>query len=498
MQSADTKATILTLQEQRLRVQQLELQTQAEYNAAKEILENDQKAPQGGSTLGRSLPKPGPSIDSVVEWEKRRQCTLIEQHNKLQFAVRAKESQLLEMEPDMKVLELDSIPDDDEQHYDQHVRQLEDSLENMTIKITEAERIQKTYLRVCDHLHQEVCEMPMAPDQLQNSVAGGQSELGKVAHMSRTAVAAVDCTKSQLVHVERQLLVERRMMEKELTERRGAKEKEVEGRLEGEREGERRSSRVAQKLKEQVREEETERETAGELEGETEAQQTVTAPITTQSVFKLVEDIGALREALSCTDLQKATREQLHTKMTQCEELVRKSMETLATLDLQYAQLKFSAGPGSDRYSRATEKFEQEEDRCSQWEAKLGKAQSVLHGVEQGVNNLCFRISCVHVKDSPRELGDLDATEKLREIGVRPLTLQTTASEKTEENSADHEKVWSSLEQSIMMEPRNPKRASSPVDNSASEDTFQFRSLEEDCSLSREPKKKAPRGTKRS
>ncbi|XP_042176649.1 uncharacterized protein LOC121846362 [Oncorhynchus tshawytscha] len=161
-------------------------------------------------------------------------------------------------------------------------------------------------------------------------------------------------------------------------------------------------------------------------------------------------------------------------------------METLATLELQYAQLKFSAGPGSDRFEQLKVEMqvelEQEEDCCSQWEAKLGKAQSVLHGVEQGVNNLFFRISW----DSPRQLGDLDATEKLREIGVRLLTLQTTASEKTEENTADHEKVWSFLEQSIMMEPRNFKRASSPVYNSVSEDTFQFRSLEEDCTLSRE------------
>nr|XP_046201162.1 uncharacterized protein LOC124033234 isoform X2 [Oncorhynchus gorbuscha] len=429
------------------------------------------------------------------------------------------------MEPDMKVLELDSILDDDEQHYDQRVRQLENSLEKMTIKITEAERIQKTYLRVCDHLHREVCEMPMALDQLQNLVVGGQSELGKVAHMSYTAVAAVDCTKSQLVHVKRQLMVERRMTEIELTERRGAKEKEVEGQLEREREGERRSSRVAQKLKEQGWRGSATREGLAEDTAPIRAQQTVAAPITTQSVFKLVEDIDALREALSCTDLQeletrlasqKATREQLHTKITQCEELVRKSMETLATLELQYAQLKFSAGPGSDRFEQLKEEMqvelEQEEDCCSQWEAKLGKAQSVLHGVEQGVNNLFFRISCVHVMDSPREFGDLDATEKLREIGVRLLTLQTTASEKTEENTADHEKVWSFLEQRIMMEPRIFKRASSPVYNSVSEDTFQFRSLEEDCALSREeikrhsihlieahqPKKKAPRGTKKS
>ncbi|XP_024299233.1 coiled-coil domain-containing protein 183-like isoform X2 [Oncorhynchus tshawytscha] len=442
MQPADTEQpTMLTLQEQRLRIQQLERQAQAEYSAAKEILENDQKAPHGGRTLSRLLSKPGLSMESLVEREKRRRCTLIEQHNGLQCSVRAKGSQLLEMEQAMKALELDSNTDGDEQHYDQRVRELENSLEKMTIKITEAERIQKTYLRVCDHLHREVREMPMALDQLQNSVVSGQTELGKVAHMSHTAVAAVDCTKV----------------------RRGT-------------------------IREGLAEESAHR-----------AQQTAPVSTTPQSIVKLVEDIDALREALSCTDLQeletrlvsqKAIREQLHNQMTQCEELVRQSMETFAALELQYAQLKFSAGPSSDRFERLKEEMqaelEQEEERCSHWEDKLGKAQSVLHGVEKGVNNLFFRMSCVQVKDSPRELGGLDAIEKLREISTRLPTLQTTASEKTEENTADHEKVWSFLEQSTMMEPRNYKRASSPVYDSTSEDTFQFRGQEEDCSMSRD------------
>ncbi|XP_021477688.2 coiled-coil domain-containing protein 183 [Oncorhynchus mykiss] len=443
MQPADTEQpTMLTLQEQRLRIQQLERQAQAEYSAAKEILENDQKAPRGGTTLSRLLSKPGLSMESIVEREKRRRCTLIEQHNGLQCSVRAKGSQLLEMEQAMKALELDSNKDGDEQHYDQRVRELENSLEKMTIKITEAERIQKTYLRVCDHLHREVREMPMALDQLQNAVVSGQTELGKVAHMSHTAVAAVDCTKV----------------------RRG-----------------------------------TIREGLAEESAHIRAQQTAPVSTTPQSIVKLVEDIDALREALSCTDLQeletrlvsqKAIREQLHNQMTQCEELVRQSMETFAALELQYAQLKFSAGPSSDRFERLKEEMqaelEQEEERCSHWEDKLGKAQSVLHGVEKGVNNLFFRMSCVQVKDSPRELGGLDAIEKLREIGARLPTLQTTASEKTEENTADHEKVWSFLEQSTMMEPRNYKRASSPVYDSTSEDTFQFRGQEEDCSMSRD------------
>ncbi|CAB1322215.1 unnamed protein product [Coregonus sp. 'balchen'] len=281
--------------------------------------------------------------------------------------------------------------------------------------------------------------------------------------------------------MERQLMVERRMMEKELSERRGEKEKEVEGRLEREREGERRSRKGAQKLKEQGRIG-TIREGLAEDTAHIRAQQTAPVSTTPKSIVKLVENINALREALSCTDLQeletrlvsqKAIREQLQTQMTQCEELVRQSMETLAALELQYAQLKFSAGPGSDRFERLKEEMqvelEQEEERCSHWEDKLGKAQSVLHRVEKGVNNLFFRMSCVQVK------------------------------------------VWSFLEQSTMMEPRNYKRASSPVYDSTSEDTFRFRSQEKDCSLSRkdikrrsiqlievhQPKKKAQRCTKK-
>ncbi|XP_010874997.2 coiled-coil domain-containing protein 183 [Esox lucius] len=514
---------MLTPQELRLRIQQLERRTQAEYSAAKDILENYQKTPTDGKTICRSPPKLGPSSKSIEECEKHRQFTLINQLNGLQCAVRAKESQLVELEQAFKALELDSTPDGDEQRCNQCVRQLENSLEKMTMKITEAERIQTTYLRVCEHLHWEVLQMPMTLDQLQNSVVGGQAELGTVAHISHTAVAALDSTKSQLVQIERQLTTERREMEEALNETRRMKEKVVEGRLEREREGQQRASK-SQKLKDQGRRGNA-KEGGTDVTVPVKVQQTVPVPTTPQSIGKLVKDIDSLKEALCCTDLQeletrllsqKAKREKLHHRMAQCEDHVRQSEDTLAALKLQYAQLKFSAGPSSDRFEQLKEEIrtelEQEGERCRLWEAKLSKAQSVLSGVEKGVDNLFVRMNCVPVKDSPPDLGRLDAIEKLREVSVRLPTLLTTVSEETVENTADHEKVWAFLEQSIMMAPWSYKRSSSPVHDSASEGTFQFHSQEEDCSLSREeikrrsiqqieanqPKKKAGKGTKKS
>ncbi|KAM6965353.1 coiled-coil domain-containing protein 183-like [Aplochiton taeniatus] len=442
---------IQTLQDQRLRIEQLEKQTQAEYIAAKEILEHDQKLKSEDCNLHSvPFPKPGPTLESKVEQERCRMHNLIEQHNGLSYALRAKESQLLELEQSVKAVEMDSTPDNDEQQFDQvmaRVRQLENTLEKMSIKITEAEKIHTTYLQVQDHLSMEVREMPMLLDHLQNTVFQGQAELCKVAEMSQTAVAAGDITKHH-----------------------------------------------------------------------------APIPSTPQALVKLVEDVDALTEALSCTDLQelelrlvsqKATMEQLYIQVTQTEELVKQRADILAALELQYARLKFSVGPGSEKFDQLKEEMEmerrQEVGRLGNSMEKLGKVQAVLNGVEQGINNLYYSTVCVPLPEGTHSKDDgLDAMDKLRDIIIRLPILQAKVP-LAEDASPDPEKVWAFLENSILHEPKNIKRASSPTLDSASEDTFQFRSQEEDSSLSREeikrrslqliealqPKKKAPKAAKK-
>ncbi|KAL2092306.1 hypothetical protein ACEWY4_012104 [Coilia grayii] len=434
-----------------------EKQNQTEFNAVREIFINEHKLPRAARTLRNSLPNPTLDLQSIVEKKQRQLWTMVEQYNGLQHTLRLRESQLLNMERTMKCMELDTNPD-------------------------------------------EVIEMPLVLEELQSTVIRGLTELSHVAHMSHAAQAAVENTQGMLVQLERQLVMERRTLERELSSKHQEKEKEVEARMEREKEGDRRISRAPGKLKGQRK--------AGrakdaltdiiDFPGFRVVQQSATQSNTQQSQVKMVKEIDSLKEALSCTDLQelesrlvsqRTMREQLDTQMRQCEELVAQRQQDLATLELQYAQSKFNPGAGSGRYKQMQAalcaELEQERQRRWEWEAKLGKACAVLQGVERGVNNLFYLMTCLSNQESVTE-APRDAVEKLQEIDNQLLALSAAELEETEEQGGGSDKLWTFLVQSTMMEPRNCKRAKSPAYDSNTKDPFQFRSQEEDCSLSRD------------
>ncbi|XP_071754554.1 coiled-coil domain-containing protein 183-like [Centroberyx gerrardi] len=458
-----------------------EKQIRAEESAAKQILDSDDKPPRCRKPLFQSLPKPGGlTVENKLEQDQRQMRILINEHNRLKFAVRDRESQLLEVEEALKDLELQTQDDSSEHTYSQLGRQLENSLEKMRIKITEAEKIHNTYLHIHEHLQQETQQMPMVLEQ--SAVTVGQTEVDKVSKMSQSAVAAADSTMGKLVQMEHETMEQKRRMESELSELRAVKE-EMDGRIE--KDGDHRSSRSQDRLKEPKKE--AEANTAP-----VRAQQSCVDPSTSQSNIRLMEDIKALRDALGCTDLQelvkklvsqRATEDQLHIQMSQYEDLVKQMTDTLADLELQYARLKFTVGPGSTRFDKLEEQMEaelqQEDNRVRRVQVELKKAEDTLDSVEQGVANLCY-ITCVPVEELPSE-DSMDAMHKLRDINARlPMLLSRKSGQKCEDSSLHQEKVWSFLEQSNMMEQKNYKRASSPVD------TFQPCSDEEDCSPSRE------------
>ncbi|XP_031425884.2 citron Rho-interacting kinase-like [Clupea harengus] len=358
MDSADTETVRgLPLREQRIRIQQLE--KESEHNAAREILENDHKLPRDAKTLGNYLLDRGPALQNIVEKQQRRLCTLVEQHNGLQYTLRLRESQLLEMENTMKSLERHSNPDPKKRHYDQSVRLLENCLEKMSMKITEAEHIQNTYIRVEEHIHREVREMPQVLDKLQSTVMRGQTELSEVAQISQSALAAVESTKGMLVQLERQLMTERQVIDGKLNTKHLEKERGVEGRLERE-EGDRRISRASNRSKDQKKSIMPKEDLTDTIDpvGVRVAQKSPTPTNTQQSHMKMAKEMDDLKEALGCTDLQElesrlvsqtATQQQLHTQMKQCEERAAQKQEELAALELQYAQIKFNPGPGCER-----------------------------------------------------------------------------------------------------------------------------------------------------
>ncbi|XP_042560821.1 uncharacterized protein LOC122130231 [Clupea harengus] len=269
----------------------------------------------------------------------------------------------------------------------------------MSMKITEAEHIQNTYIRVEEHIHREVREMPQVLDKLQSTVMRGQTELSEVAQISQSALAAVESTKGMLVQLERQLMTERQVIDGKLNTKHLEKERGVEGRLERE-EGDRRISRASNRSKDQVKKVNQPKEDLTDTidpVGVRVAQKSPTPTNTQQSHMKMVKEMDDLKEALGCTDLQElesrlvsqtATQQQLHTQMKQCEERAAQKQEELAALELQYAQIKFNPGPGCERYEQMQAELcaelEQERLRCREWEAKLRKARAVQQGWSRG------------------------------------------------------------------------------------------------------------------
>ncbi|XP_044053326.1 uncharacterized protein LOC122876738 isoform X2 [Siniperca chuatsi] len=464
------------------RIKTSEKQIEAEDSAATQVLDSHEKL----TTRQKPLSKPGLSVEEKFEQEKRKRHVLINAHNRLKIAVKEKEARLKELEEILKAKNLQPTNYRCEDTCKQRIRQLENNLDKMKMKITKAKKIQTVYRHIREHLQQELREMHMVLDQKEHAVAIGQAEVDKATQQFQSAAAAADSTLGKMVQMEHETIERKREMDCELCEL-NAEERELKrqtetlGRL---------SERGHSRLKEREIEEE-----AHSIPVKDHQYYDICGA--SQSDLELVEDMEALRETLGCADIQdlvnkvvsqRATKEKLLNEVTQYEEMVRLEAKTLADLELQYTELKFSAKPKATRFDKLKEQMQarlkQEVDRVQRFQAELQQSQDLLDTVEQGVNNLYFRMSCVPVEGLP-SASSTDSIDKLRDISARLPTLQQRASaQKPEISSLDQERVYSLLEQLNAMELRTNKRPTTPIDTPQLSD-------EEECSLSREEIKRS-------
>ncbi|XP_038558413.1 myosin-16-like isoform X2 [Micropterus salmoides] len=447
-------------------------------DGAKHVLDSHDKL----SRRQKPLSKPGLSLEKKIEQEKRRRHVLINEHNRLTFAVKTKEAKLKELQEQLKAMSLQPTNYNCEDTCEQRIRQLENNLDKMKLKTTQAKRIQTAYWHILEHLQQEVRGMYKILDQKAHAVAVGQAEVDKATQKFQSAAAAADSTLGKMVQVENETMEKKSKMDSELGEL-TAEENELKRNMKT-------LGRLSPKGQSRLKEREIE-----------EKAQSI--PVTdhqyydicgaSQSDMKLVEDMEALREILGCADIQdlvnkvvsqQATKEQLQTEVTHCEELVRQEAKTLADLELLNTELKFNAKPTTTRFDKLKEqmqaKLSQKVDHVQRLQAKLQQSQGLLDTVEQGVTNVYFRMSCVLVEGLP-SASSTNGTDKLGDISARlPTLLQIASKQKPEISGLDKERVYSLLEQLNMMGMRNNKRQTTPLD------TPQLSEDEEECVLSRE------------
>ncbi|XP_059194160.1 uncharacterized protein LOC131975473 [Centropristis striata] len=464
------------------RIKTSEKQIQAGSSADKQLLDSHDKLTTGQKPLS----KPGLPLEKKVEQAKQRRNFLINEHNRQKFAVKEKEAKLKTLQESLKTKNLQPKNYNSEAACKQRIRQLENNLDKMKMKMTEANEIQTAYRHIRDHLQQEVRDMYSVLEHKEHAVATGQAEVDKATKELQSAAAAAGSTLNMVVEMEHEMMGKISLMDMELCEL-SAEEKELKRQM--------KALGCVRATPSRLKE--------PEVEEEEEEEEAHSSPVTahqckdscgaSQCDLRLVEDMDSLREALSCAHVQelvnkvvsqRATREQLLSELSLHEELSRQEAEALDHLELQYTQLKFSAKPAATRFEQLKAELQtrlkEEVSRVDGLRAELKQSEDLLVAVEQGVNNLYFRMSCIPVEGSSRS-SSTESRDKMREICARlPILLQIASEHKPETSGLDQDKVYSVFEQLNSMQPRNIRRRSSPAG------TPQLSDDEEESSPSRE------------
>ncbi|KAK5931576.1 hypothetical protein CesoFtcFv8_000151, partial [Champsocephalus esox] len=441
--------------------------------------------------------------------EKAKINLLIKEHNRLSFEVKKKEASLKTLQKTLQTMDAQPADSNTEDACRQRIRQLENNLDKMKVKITEASEIQTAYGHIRENLQQEVRDIYAGLEQKQQAVAVGQTKLDKASKQSQTAAAAAGCTLGRVLQMECETMGKKREMDLELCEL-SAEEKVLKRQMET------LGQLGTQRLREQDIQEEKEEEVE-EVEEEVEEEEAALPAADQQrydvcgasrSDMKLMEDMEALREALGCADVQElvskvvsqqATQQFLLSEVTRCEELAQQEEAALTQLQLQHAELKFSSKPAASRgrvavlyngfffvqgltgLKREMEaELNQEVFRVRRLHGTLQQSQDLLATVERGVNNLYFRMSCVPVQELS-SASCAESLDKVKDISNRlPTLLQRASQHKAEMSGLDQERVHSVLEQLNQMESRNVKRPSTPIHSPEVSDD------EDECCPSRE------------
>ncbi|XP_054467804.1 cyclin-dependent kinase 11A-like [Anoplopoma fimbria] len=240
-----------------------------------------------------------------IEQEKRRKLLLINEHNRLTFAVNKKEAKLKELEESLKAKNLQPTNYNNEEESRQRIRQLENNMDKMKIKFIEAREIQTAYQHIREHLQQEVRGMYWALDQKEHAIAVAQAEVDRANKQFQSAAANADSTLYRVVQMEDETMRMKREMDTKICQL-TAEEKALKRQMET-------LEHLSPTGQSRQKEREIEEEEEQEEEKEEEAH---LVPVTdhqchdvcgaSQSDMKLVEEMEALREALGYAEVQEA------------------------------------------------------------------------------------------------------------------------------------------------------------------------------------------------
>jgi chromosome segregation ATPase len=157
-------------------------------------------------------------------------CEMLKKRNKLQHSRRSREQLLAQLSAQAEAMELErnaieAAPAGDSEAASQ-VRQLENRLDKVVVKCSEASHIRKTYEMILEKLQEECLGFDNAIAELEKAISGRKGQLGDLQSMCNDAELAREMARMELNRQEQSMAESRRERERVLGDyRRQADEK---------------------------------------------------------------------------------------------------------------------------------------------------------------------------------------------------------------------------------------------------------------------------------
>uniref|UniRef100_A0A8C3S5R9 Coiled-coil domain-containing protein 183 n=1 Tax=Chelydra serpentina TaxID=8475 RepID=A0A8C3S5R9_CHESE len=298
----------------------------------------------------------------------------------------------------------------------QVIRQLENNIEKMLMKIRTGEKIYYLYLKMVDFLKDELAQLPLQLNVLQHMVEVYHVELKGMRLM---AVDATEATEVDMTNMETEFIAERKFRENSLN----FQKKQIDRiRVKDASERHRRTVSPLLMSRDSLK--------GAKLEA-SKAQIEYQAQVTSE--------VDKIKYAVQCSHLwdiagrflaQQKTGENLQQQIVECEQKRGELKAELKKLELERAELKFHQTPSSIRL-QLKKNLEEEEVRLHQVHTQMLKNQELLLSFENGVDNLLIRLCGITVPGQVCALNPLlPVTVLSTYVKVRNFLEESTRNER--------------------------------------------------------------------